>query len=160
MEKEYFSLEIRDDNKLTKIFRIILGLLCCGIAAFWLIYNFKTVKAYGKQWITIAFLLCFGIFQIYAGIGLAIKFIEFTVNNIRLKKNSLLPEIDLPAEKIEKIELFPLKVHFIINQGKRILLRFGISDPDKIELIKSEIVRFADRNSLTLEIKKEEILPG
>jgi hypothetical protein len=157
MEKTFFSLEIRDDNKLIKIFRIILGLLCCGIALFWVIYNFRSAKAYGKQWVTIAFLLSFGLFQIYSGFGLAVKFIELKVSNVRLKKNSLLPAVDLPADKIEKIELFPLKVHFFISQGKKILLRFGISDPDKIELIKASIVRFADSNNLTLEIKTEEI---
>jgi hypothetical protein len=129
MEKQYFSLEIRDDNRLTKIFRIIFGILCCAIAAFWVFYNFKSVKADGTQWITVAFLLSFGAFQIYAGFGFASKFIELDTNNIRLKKNSLLPVIDLPAGQIEKIGLFPLKVHFLIRPGKIILLRFGISDP-------------------------------
>jgi hypothetical protein len=157
MEKEYFSLEIRDDNMLTKIFRIILGLLCCGIALFWVIYNLRAAKVYGIQWITISFLLCFGLIQIYSGFGRAVKFIEITVNNIKLKKNSILPAVDLPADNMEKIELFPLKVHFFCSNGKKILLRFGISDPDKVELIKTAIVKFADRNNVILEIKNEEI---
>lgn len=157
MEKGYYSLEIRDDDRLTRIFKILMGIICFAIAIFWIIYSIRSVKVNGKLWITTAFLLCFGLFQIYSGIGLAVKFIELTVSNIRLKKNSLLPAVDLPADKFEKIELFPLKVHFIINHGKRILLRFGISDPDKIELIKAEIVRFADRNNLSFEIKTEEI---
>lgn len=157
MEKRYFSLEIREDNRLTKIFRIILGLLCCAIAIFWVIYNFTSVKADGTQWITVAFLIAFGVFQIYAGFGLATKFIEFSTNNIRLKKNSIIPKIDISADQIERIELFPLKVQFFLRPGKKILLRFGISDPEKIELIKGEIVSFADSNNLTLEINTEEI---
>jgi hypothetical protein len=36
-----------------------------------------------------------------------------------------------------------------------VLLRFGISDPDKVEEIKSKIVEFADSNGLTLEIMSE-----
>ncbi|MBA4322171.1 MAG: hypothetical protein C0408_05075 [Odoribacter sp.] len=157
MENRYFSLEIRDDNRLTKIFRIIFGLLCGAIAIFWVFYNFTLVKADGTQWITLAFLVSFGLFQIYAGFGFAAKFIVFTAKNIRLKKNSLFPAIDLPADQIEKIEMFPLKIHFFISNGKKILLRFGISDPGKIELIKDEIVKFADSNSLILEFQNEEI---
>jgi hypothetical protein len=157
MEKKYFSLEIRDDNRLTKIFKIIFGLLCFAIAVFWLIFNFRAVRADGTLWISVVFLMCFGIFMIYAGIGFATKFIELNTNILRLKKNSLLPVIDLSASQIEKIELFPLKVHFLARSGKKILLRFGISDPDKVDLIKGEIVGFAESNLITLEIKTEEI---
>ena len=85
------------------------------------------------------------------------KFIELSTKNIRLKKNSIIPAIDIPADKIERIELFPLKVHFYLRPGKKILLRFGISDPEKIELIKEEIISFADSNHLTLRIENEEI---
>jgi hypothetical protein len=157
MEKKYFSLEIRDDNRLTKILWIIFGLMCCGIALFWMIYNFKSGKVIERQWITIIFLFCFGAFQIYSGFGLATKFIEFNSTYIRLKKNSILPVADLPSELFEKIELYPLKVQFFFINGRKILLRFGISDPDKIELIKAEIVRFSESNNLILDIKTEEI---
>jgi hypothetical protein len=153
MGKRYFSLEIRDDNRLTKIFRVIFGLLCCIIAIFWVIYNFRSVKEIESLWITVAFLLSFGVFQIYAGFGLAVKFIELSTSNIRLKKNSLLPAIDFSPDNIYKIELSPLKVEFFIKQGKKILLRFGISNPEKIELIKTEIISFANSNNLALEVK-------
>ena len=157
MEKKYFSLEIRDDNRLTKILWVIFGLICCGIALFWMIYNLRSGKVVERQWITIVFLFCFGAFQIYSGFGLATKFIEFNSTNIRLKKNSLLPVADLLSDQFDKIELYPLKVQFILTNQKKILLRFGISDPDKIELIKAEIVRFSESNNLNLEIKTEEI---
>ena len=157
MGKKYFSLEIRDDNRLTKIFRIIFGLLCCAIAIFWVIFNFRSVKSDGTLWITVAFLVLFGVFQIYSGFGLATRFIELSTNNIKLKKSSLLRATDLHADQIEKIELFPLKVLFYIKPVKKILLRFGISEPEKVELIKDEIISFADSNNLTLEIINEEI---
>jgi hypothetical protein len=157
MEKKYFSLEIRDDNRLTKIFRIIFGLICCAIAVFWVISNFISVRADGTQWITIVFLIAFGFFQVYAGFGFATKFIELNSNNIRLKRNSILPAVDIPSDQVERIELYPLKVQFFFKPGKMVLLRFGISDPDKIELIKAEIINFADFNNLTLDIKTEEI---
>jgi hypothetical protein len=157
MEKAYFSLEIRDDNRLTRIFRVILGLLCTAIALYWTIFNFKSGNPFGTQWITVVFLTAFGAFQVYAGFGLAVKFIEISCDKVLIKENSVLPVIDISSGQIEKIELFPLKVHFLLRSGKKVLLRFGISDPDKVEEIKRKIVEFADSNGLILEIMNEEM---
>jgi hypothetical protein len=155
MAKKFFSLEIREDNKLTKIFQIIFGIICIIIAVFWLIFNFTSVKADGTLWITVAFLFGFGLFLIYSGFGHAAKFIELNTRNIRLKKNSLLPPIDIYADQIDSIEVFPLKLEILIKPAKKILLRFGISDPEKIDLIKDEVIRFSDSNNINLEIKEE-----
>jgi hypothetical protein len=155
MEKRYFSLETRDDNKLTKIFRILFGLICCAIALFWLTFKFTSIQADSTQWITIAFLFSFGAFQIFAGFGLANRFIELNPDKIKLKQNYVLPAIELQPVHISRIELFPLKILFHLRNEKKVLLRFGISDPEKIELIKAEILKFADSNRLSLEIKSE-----
>jgi hypothetical protein len=155
MEKKYYSLETRDDNRVTKIFRIIFGLMCCAIAVFWITFRFISVRTDSTQWITISFLMLFGIFQILAGMGLAVKFIEIYADKIKLKQNSVLPAIELLAENIERIELYPLKVIFYILNDKKILLRFGISNPDNVELLKEEIIKFADSNKLTLELMSE-----
>ncbi len=157
MDKAYFSLDTRDDNRLTRIFRVILGILCIAIAIYWSVFNLRTVKQYGTQWITVAFLLGFGGYQIYSGLGYARIFIEFLSEKIRLKKNPVLPHKDIPADTIEKIELFPLNVVFFLKSGTKSRLRFGISDPDKIEDIKKNIIEFADSNRVSLEIMREEI---
>jgi hypothetical protein len=157
MEKGYFSLEMREDNRLTKIIRILFGIVLLIIAVFWSFYNFKSVKADGTLWITLIFLIAFGLFQILTGFGFTKTFIELNNNNIRLKKQSLLPPVVLHTEQIEGIELFPFKVHFLLVSGKKVLLRFGISDPDKVDLIKAEILSFADANNLKSEIISEEI---
>lgn len=157
MDKKHFSLEIRDDNRLTRVFRIIFGLICFAIAIFWLVYNFRAVKSDGTLWITVVFLVSFGLFQIYAGLGFAAKFIEISTEKIRVKKNSMLQAVDLNADQIEKIELFPLKVQIYTKPGKKTLLRFGISNPEKVEMIKDEIIKFADGNTFTFELKNEEL---
>ena len=155
MEKKYFSLEIREDNQLTKISRIIFGLICCAIAIFWIIFKFLAIQADSTQWITIAFLISFGAFQIFAGFGLASRFIELNSGIIKLKQNSVLPAIELTSEQMSRIELFPLKVLFYTRNERKVLLRFGISDPDKVELIKAEIIKFADSNKISLEMMSE-----
>jgi hypothetical protein len=157
MDKVHFSLDTRDDNRLTRIFKAILGILCIAIAIYWSVFNLRAEKQLGTQWITVAFLLGFGAYQIYAGIGHAGIFIEFFSGKIRLKKNPILPLKDIPADIIERIELFPLNVVFFLKSGRKSRLRFGISDPDKIEDIKKGIIEFADSNGLRLEIMREEI---
>ena len=157
MGQKYYSLEIRDDNRLTKIFRIIFGIFCIAISLFWVFYNFVSVKEDGTQWITIVFLISFGAYQIYAGFGFASRFIEFNPGNIRLKKSSVEAIINLRAVDIKKIELFPLKVVFQMVSGKKILLRLGISEPEKGSQIKDAIAGFAEENRVALDIKNEEI---
>jgi hypothetical protein len=157
MDNKHFSLEIRDDNRLTKVFRIIFGLICFAIAIFWVVYNIKAVKEDRTLWITVAFLVSFGLFQIYAGLGFATKFIEISTEKIRLKKNSMFQAVDLYADQIEKIELFPLKVQIYTKSGKKTLLRFGVTDTEKVEKIKDEIIKFASGNPFTFEIKNEEL---
>jgi hypothetical protein len=157
MENKIFSLEIRENNKITRIFQIVFGIVCIGISVFWIIYNFRSAIADGTLWISVVFLCGFGAFQIYSGLGLASKYIEFGTGRIRLKNNSLFPSVDLSAENIEKIEVFPLKVHLFPKSSKKILIRFGVTSTDKVELIKDEIITFASVNNIKLDIKNEEI---
>ena len=157
MEKEHFSLELREDNRLIILARIIFGLVIFSIGVFWSFYNFSSMKVDRTLWITVIFLVGFGLFQILTGFGLTKTFIELNNNNIKLKKHSLLPPVVLHVEKIEAIEIFPFKVHFLLKSGKNILLRFGISNPENVELIKTGIIQFADSNNLKSEIKNEEI---
>jgi hypothetical protein len=157
-EKGYFSLGTTDDKQPMKLLRITFGILCLGIAIYWIIFNLLSDKPIGTLWITVGFIFLFGTFQILSGFGLTKTFIELNKNYIRLKMNSVLPTIDISADQIERIELYPFKVHFFLKSGKKYLLRFGISDPGKVDLIKTEIINFADSNNLKSEIVTEEIL--
>ena len=157
MESKFFSLEIRENNRITKVVQILFGIVCVAIAVFWIIFNIRSLKSYGTPWATIIFLMGFGVFQVLSGTGYTAKFIELKENKIILKKNSLLPPVDIFADQIEKVELFPLCLIFIIKPAKRILLRFGVTHPDRIELIKNEIVNFVESNKIQFEIKDEQI---
>jgi hypothetical protein len=59
-----------------------------------------------------------------------------------------------PAD-VEMIEIYPLKFIVKFRSSKRILTRFGVSDIEKIELIKDEIIKFAADHNILLEIKNE-----
>lgn len=157
MEPKIYSLEIRENNKLTRIFQAVFGLLSIAVACYWLVYNFKAVKTDNTLWITVAFLVAFGAYMIYSGLGYAGKFIEFGNEGIRLRNNSILPAVLLAAINMERIEVYPLKVQFWLKGPKMIRLRFGVSDTQKIERVKDEIMKFAEQNNITLELKNEEV---
>ena len=155
MENRFYSLEIRENNKVVRIFQVVFGISCLFIAGFWVIFNISSVKEDRTLWITVAFLSCFGIYQILSGFGWTRKFIEFGDDRIRLKKNSLLPERLISAEQIEKTDVYPLKVLIILKSSKKILIRFGVTDSQKIDLVKDEFISFNSRNSISLELKNE-----
>ena len=157
MERKYFLLEARDNSKLTKIFQLVLGILCIIVAVFWIFFNFKSLKADTTLWITIAFLLGFGLFEILAGFGKTIKYIEVCGNKINLKQNSVLPQIELKPSEIEKIEIFPLSIVFSCKKKNRHILRFGVSYSEIIEPAKNAVTEFAGLNNIAVEIRDEEM---
>jgi hypothetical protein len=136
MEGKYFSLGNSDTNQFVKVIRIVFGI---------------------TLWITIVFLLGFGFYQIWSGLGRANRFIEIASENINLRKNPLLPAVRIMAEDINKIELFPFSLVFFLKSKKRILLRLGTTFHETNEIIKDEILTFAERNSIPLEIIEEKI---
>ena len=157
MEKKYFSLGTSENNRFVKIFQVVSGVVCLAVAIFWLIFNIRSLKADGTLWITIIFLSGFGLYQIWSGLGRAIRFIETGPDFIRLKKNPILSPVEMPAGEIERIELFPLNLIFFLKSKKRILLRFGTTYYETNEKVKDEILGFAESNKILLEIIMEEL---
>lgn len=157
MKIKYFPLSSSENNRLVKIIQIIFGVVCFALAIFWMIFNIKSLKTNGTLWITIIFLLGFGFYQIWSGMGRAIRFIEIRADKIRLKRNSILPVIELPAGEIEKIELFPFNLIFFLKSKKRIFLRFGTTYQETNEKIKNEILGFAKSNKVPIEFIREEL---
>lgn len=155
MEKRHFSLEMRENNKLTRAFQVIFGFLCIAIAIYWLIYNFTSVQSDRTLWITVAFLTGFGAYLIWSGFGYAYKFVEFMENRIRIRKNSFLPAVELKSEDIEKIEVFPLKVTISRKSSAKILIRFGIGNVERIEQVKDEFTKFASDHNISFELQNE-----
>jgi hypothetical protein len=155
MEKKQFSLELRDNNKLVRIFQVIFGALCIAVAGYWLVYNIKAVRSDGTLWVTVVFITGFGAYLIWSGFGYGYRFIEFSDEMIRMKKNPFLPPVNIIVSEVELIEIYPLKFIVKLKSSKTLLTRFGVSDIEKIELIKDEIIKFATDHNMPLEIKNE-----
>lgn len=157
MEIKYFSLGTNENNRLVKIIRILFGVVCIAVAIYWFSFNIKSLKADGTLWITIIFLTGFGFYQIWSGLGRATRFIEIAPGYIRLKKNPILPLVEMSSYEIEKIELFPLNLIFFLKSKKKILLRFGTTYHEINEKIKDEILSFAESNNIPFEFIEEKI---
>jgi len=157
MNENYFSLEVSKSNRLTRIFQLILGILCIVIAFGWLITNYSSFNLNKSLWLTIIFLLGFGYFQINSGLGKGDKFIEIGEDKLRMKTNSVLPVRELNASGISKTEIYPLSVVFILKSGKKEKVRFGTTYPDMLDPLRQCIEEFCTRNNIESEIRKEEI---
>jgi len=157
MENKYFLLEARDNSRIVYIFHLILGIICILIAIFWIVFNLSSLKTENTFWITIIFLIIFGLYEILAGLGKTLKFIEILPGSIIIKQHSVLPKIEIQASDIEKIEIFPLSIVFSLKNRGRNILRFGISYPEIIIPAKEAVTEFAEINSISVEIKDEEI---
>jgi hypothetical protein len=157
MEKRHFSLEIKENSRFIKIFLIVFGILCVGIAIYWIIFNLSSEKSDANLWITVVFLTCFGCYQILSGLGKTSRYIETEPNKLVLKQNSFLPKIELNPFEIERIEVYPLSIRFCMIKKKVFIFRFGLNYTEIIDPIKEAVKEFAVVNNIIVEEKIEEI---
>lgn len=157
MDKKYFLLGTAEDSRIIKIIRIIFGFVCLIIAAFWIYFNITALKTDSTLWITIIFLGLFGFYQAWAGLGRTVRFIEIGSESIMLKKNVVLPALEIKISDIEKIDIYPLNIIFHIKSKKRVILRFGTTFHDQNEIILDEIIELAELKHITLEVIEEKI---
>lgn len=157
MEKNYFPLGDTDERKAVRILRATFGIACIAVAGWWVDYTLGSGKFDWSLWVTVLFLVGFGLYQLLAAAGKTTRFIEFEKEAIRLKKNSLLPPDQLSSSDISRIELFPLSIVFFLKNGKKNLLRLGTVNYETNEKIVDELVRFAEDNNIAYEVKEETI---
>ena len=157
METTYYSLGSVENNRFVKILQIVFGLLCIAVAVFWIVHNFKTLGSDTRLWITISFLTLFGLFQIWSGSGNAARYILIGRDNIRLKKNAILPAVNIVSTDIQKIEFFPLSLIFHLKPAKKIILRFGTVYYETNDKIVDKLFSFAETNNIPVEVIEEEL---
>jgi hypothetical protein len=157
MEKRYFLLGVSEDHRMVRYFRILLGIACIGMAGYWTWFTIMAEDGINTLWITVIFLLGFGLYQIWSGSGKAKRYIEISNSVLVLKKSSLLPPVSIVPGDVEKIEFFPLSIVFFFVKGKKLLLRLGTVHYETNEKIIDELIRFADESDIRYEVKEEEI---
>ena len=157
MEKRIFSLEPNISPRLVKFIQVIFGTICIGIAIFWITFNIRSVRTDSTLWITTFFLTGFGIYQVLSGLGKTAKYIEISQTKIILKQNSVLPSIMINASEIDRTEIFPLSIVFLLKSKRKITFRFGLNYTEIIEPVKNSITEFLNHNNIPAEFKTEEL---
>lgn len=157
MEKKHFNLGAGENSKIVKIIQIIFGTVCLVVAIFWLAFNAKLLGSDKTLWITILFLTGFGLYEIWAGLGKAARFIEFSGDKIRLKKNMFFSPTDFYAKDLLKIDLLPFTVIFYPVSGKKTVLRLGATYQETNETIKDELIIFSEEHSIKAEFIEEKL---
>ncbi|HEX2968968.1 MAG TPA: hypothetical protein VHO46_07660 [Bacteroidales bacterium] len=157
MDRYYFNLGNTDDNRFVKILRIFFGLACIIMAAWWINYDLNSGKSNWSLYLTIAFLILFGIYQIWFGTGHASRFIVISGDKLVIRKNQILPSAELNAAELSKIEIFPLSIVFHKSSSQKFILRLGTVNYETNEKIVDELIRFAENNNIEFELREEKI---
>lgn len=157
METRHFPLGSTENNRFVNLIRILFGITCIVVSFYWLSFNLKSTRSDGTLWITVVFLILFGIYLIWAGLGKTYRFIEIGGDKIKMKKNPFFNAVLIQVSDIDRIELYPLNVIFFLKSGKRNLLRFGTTFYETNEKIKDEIVKFSELNSIRLNVIEEKL---
>ena len=153
MTTNHFQLNSGDKNRFVNVLKLLFGIACIAIGVYWAIYS----KNIGSEWITILFLLGFGFYEIWSGLGKAERYIDIDKAFIRLKKTIFLPVRHINFSEIDKIKIFPLKIDFHLKKQTKITLRFGTTYVEVNEKIVDALIKFAEQNAIDLELQQEEI---
>jgi uncharacterized protein YlzI (FlbEa/FlbD family) len=156
MDKGYFPLGDEEESRVVKLIKVAFGITCILMALYWVYYNLKILKVAGTLWISIIFLASFGLYLILSGLGMTFRYIIIG-STIKIKKSAIGHPVVLSSSEIDRIEIFPLSIVFILNSGKKFLLRFGTVHNETNEKIVDEIVKFAETYNIEFEIKEENI---
>ncbi len=157
MDKKEFSLDTNNSNKFLRVSAIIFGIMCIALAIIWLVINLNKGLVAKESVYPIVFIILFGIYQVSFGLGKTSKYINIGTDGIQCKQHSILPAKHISPSGLDKIEIFPLSVHFHGKNSKKFIFRFGTSYREIIEPVKSALADFAESNGIEVEYGIEEI---
>ena len=152
MITNYFQLSNSDKSSFVNILKMFFGIACIAVGIYWAIHMVNASGSGGTEWITILFLLGFGFYEIWSALGKAEKYIEIDETFIRLKKSVFLPARHIEMSEIKKIEIFPLKIDFLLKNKTKIALRLGTTYVENNEKIIDALVKFAKQNAIDVDL--------
>lgn len=153
MENKYFSLDERPEKGFVSVLMVIFGILCLGTSGWWAYYLSISAEKQNTYWLATIFLLVFGAYQIYAGLGYARRFIKIEGSKLSIRQNSFTRPKLIEAGLLSSIVIRSADIVFNYNHDKSFKLRLGIRYPDLGEKLKSEIEAYATTNKIELNYK-------
>ncbi len=157
MKYEYIRLDDKPDKKFVSVFLVIFGFSCLLTSGWWALFLVRVPENENVFWLGTIFLLLFGLFQIYSGLGFAKRYLIVEKTNITIRQNSLLPAKRLTKNSISKLEVRSMDIKFFLNNGNIFRLRLGLKYPDLGENVKTRIIAWSEENSIDLFYKYDKI---
>lgn len=145
---EYISLNERPEKLFVRIMMVIFGLMCLFTAGWWALFLYKNPDNENIFWIATLFLLFFGLYQVYAGLGYATRYIKIEANQLVIRQNAFLKARTFNPGNLESVVIRGGDILFLLKGGERFRLKIGIRYPGTGEKIRNHIITFAEANGI------------
>jgi len=155
MSEEYIALGEKENKLAVRIIIIIFGLLCIFTAGWWIVFLLRYPDNEKIFWAGSIFLLLFGLFQLYSGLGYARRYVKRENNNISIRQSSLLPSRRLSSADIKKLEVRSYDMVLHLNDSSRIRIKLGLRYPDLGQKVRDFIIEFAEINNIEIFYKND-----
>ena len=157
MKYQYIQLDDKPEKKFVSVFLVIFGFLCLFTSFWWALFLIRVPENENVFWLGTIFLLLFGIYQIYSGLGFAKRYLIIEDKSITIRQNSIMPSKKMLIDSLIKIEVRSMDIKFYLKEDKFFRFRLGLKYPDLGESVKSRIVEWSEEYKIDLYYKYDKI---
>jgi len=147
MAETRYTLELHDNTRAGRIFRIALGIICLSGAVWFMLSIGGTAASSGSAWIATAFLLAVSIWLIASGSGYTERFITVDDTKIVLKHLFYMPAVTFQSSSVRYIEFRALSIVFC-TANRKVTLSLGNYYQERSLAIMQAVEAFCIRNAV------------
>ena len=155
MEEQTILMGEREDKLLVRIIVIIFGIMCIFTAGWWAIFLIRYPDNEKIFWAGSIFLFLFGIYQVYAGLGFARRYVTRKKGVIIIRQNGLLPARKIQSGNITQLEIRNHDMVFHMNDSTRFRIKLGLKYPDLGQRVREFIMEYAEANKIEIFYNNE-----
>jgi hypothetical protein len=155
MADTHFSIELHENTRVGRILRILLGVACLVVTAWFVFSVLGTAASVGTTWIAIGFLLLFGLWLIGSGLGLTERYITIGYDRLVLRQDFYRPPVVFTSASLTAVEFKPVVIDFYTD-NKKVRLRLGTFYRDRTASIMEAVEEFCVRNGIEIKIDNQE----
>lgn len=148
---KYISLDLRPEKLFVRVLMVIFGFMCLFTSGWWALFIIRNPDSQNGFWAATIFLVLFGLYQIYSGLGKAEKYITIDNDKLTIRQHSFLMAKEFSPLTLDHIEIRRMDILFILKNDSKYRLKLGLKYPDLGESIRDEITIFANENNLRIE---------
>jgi uncharacterized membrane protein len=149
MTEKRYSIDLHENTRTGKIFRIILGVASLVVAV-WYMYSIRgTAASVETAWIATGFLLLFSLWLIASGLGYTQRYITVGDDKITLRQEFYRPPVIFTPSSLSSVEFRTLVIDFFAG-GQKVTLRLGTFYPEQTAAIMGAVEDFCRRHAIEI----------